>query len=169
MAAAYADFAKAYQSMFEMEFGLSEATPEGYMSALLEMARAFARAGDAQHAQDAYNAVRKRHSREEVEQIFRKLERAGTLKKTGAERERGGGRQRRGRLVRRRRSSSDVKADGFYGALRFPRSDASAGAFKRVNSIGDGIHSFKQRNARVSACRLRVVMGGCVMRRGVLV
>ena len=48
MAAAYADFAKAYQSAFEMEYGLSEATPEGYMNALLGMARAFARAGDAE-------------------------------------------------------------------------------------------------------------------------
>ena len=81
MAGAYADVAKAYQTMFEMEFGLSEATPEGYMSALLEMARAFARAGDAQHAQDAYNAVRKRHSREEVEQVFRKLDEQERLKR----------------------------------------------------------------------------------------
>ncbi|MDE0022299.1 MAG: hypothetical protein OXT69_13090 [Candidatus Poribacteria bacterium] len=74
MAAAYADFAKAYQSAFEMEYGLSEATPEGYMNALLGMARAFAKAGDAQHAQDAYNAVRKRHSREEVQQAFRRFD-----------------------------------------------------------------------------------------------
>ena len=81
MAAAYADVAKAYQSMFEMEYGLSEATPEGYMNALLEMARAFARAGDAQHAQDAYNAVRKRHSREEVEQVFRQLDERERLKR----------------------------------------------------------------------------------------
>ena len=49
-AAAYADFAKAYQSAFEMEYSLSEATPEGYMNALLGMARAFARAGDAERA-----------------------------------------------------------------------------------------------------------------------
>ena len=81
MAAAYADFAKAYQSMFEMEYGLSEATREGYMNALLEMARAFVRAGDAQHAQDAYNAVRKRHSREEVEQVFRQLDERERLKR----------------------------------------------------------------------------------------
>ncbi len=74
MAAAYADFAKAYQDAFEMEYALSEATPEGYMNALLGMARAFAKAGDAQRAQDAYNAVRKRHSREEIQQVFRLLD-----------------------------------------------------------------------------------------------
>ncbi|MDE0019779.1 MAG: hypothetical protein OXT69_00150 [Candidatus Poribacteria bacterium] len=81
MAAAYADFAKAYQDVFEMEYGLSEATPEGYMNALLGMARAFARAGDAQRAQDAYNAVRKRHSREEVEQVFRRFDERERLKR----------------------------------------------------------------------------------------
>ncbi len=81
MAAAYADFAKAYQDAFEMEYGLSEATPEGYMNALLGMARAFARAGDAQRAQDAYNAVRKRHSREEVEQVFRRFDEQERLKR----------------------------------------------------------------------------------------
>ncbi len=81
MAAAYADFAKAYQDVFEMEYGLSEATPEGYMNALLGMARAFAKAGDAQHAQDAYNAVRKRHSREEVEQAFRRFDEQERLKR----------------------------------------------------------------------------------------
>ena len=81
MAAAYADFAKAYQSAFEMEYSLSEATPEGYMNALLGMARAFAKAGDAQHAQDAYNAVRKRHSREEVEKIFRRFDEQERLKR----------------------------------------------------------------------------------------
>ncbi len=81
MAAAYADFAKAYQSAFEMEYGLSEATPEGYMNALLAMARAFAKAGDAQHAQDAYNAVRKRHSREEVERVFRRFDEQERLKR----------------------------------------------------------------------------------------
>ena len=67
--------------MFEMEYGLAELTSEGYMNALLEMARAFARAGDAQHAQDAYNAVRKRHSREEVEQVFRRLDERERLKR----------------------------------------------------------------------------------------
>ncbi|MDE0020406.1 MAG: hypothetical protein OXT69_03330 [Candidatus Poribacteria bacterium] len=81
MSAAYADFAKAYQDAFEMEYGLSEATPEGYMNALLGMARAFAKAGDAQHAQDAYNAVRKRHSREEVEQVFRRFDEQERLKR----------------------------------------------------------------------------------------
>ncbi|MDE0020404.1 MAG: hypothetical protein OXT69_03320 [Candidatus Poribacteria bacterium] len=81
MSAAYADFAKAYQSAFKMEYALSEATPEGYMNALLCMARAFARAGDAQRAQDAYNAVRKRHSREEVEQVFRRFDEQERLKR----------------------------------------------------------------------------------------
>ncbi len=81
MSAAYADFAKAYHDAFEMEYGLSEATPEGYMNALLGMARAFAKAGDAQHAQDAYNAVRKRHSREEVEQAFRRFDEQERLKR----------------------------------------------------------------------------------------
>ena len=81
MAAAYADFAKAYQDAFKMEYGLSEATPEGYMNALLGMARAFAKAGDAQHAQDAYNAVRKRHSREEVQQAFRRFDEQERLKR----------------------------------------------------------------------------------------
>ncbi len=81
MSAAYTDFAKAYQSAFEMEYSLSEATPEGYMNALLGMARAFAKAGDAQHAQDAYNAVRKRHSREEVERVFRRFDEQERLKR----------------------------------------------------------------------------------------
>ncbi len=81
MSSAYADFAKAYQSMFEMEYALSEATPEGYMNALLGMARAFAKSGDAQHAQDAYNAVRKRHSREEVERVFRRFDEQERLKR----------------------------------------------------------------------------------------
>ena len=81
MSAAYANFAKAYQSAFEMEYALSEATPEGYMNALLGMARAFAKAGDAQRAQDAYNAVRKRHSREEVEQVFRRFDEQERLKR----------------------------------------------------------------------------------------
>ncbi len=81
MSAAYADFAKAYQSAFEMEYALSDATSEGYMNALLDMARAFARAGDAQHAQDAYNAVRKRHSLEEVQQAFRRFDEQERLKR----------------------------------------------------------------------------------------
>ena len=81
MSAAYANFAKAYQDAFKMEYSLSEATPEGYMNALLGMARAFAKAGDAQHAQDAYNAVRKRHSREEVEQAFRRFDEQERLKR----------------------------------------------------------------------------------------
>ncbi|MDE0022215.1 MAG: hypothetical protein OXT69_12655 [Candidatus Poribacteria bacterium] len=81
MSAAYADFAKAYQSAFEMEYALSDATSEGYMNALLDMARAFARAGDAQRAQDAYNAVRKRHSREEIEQAFRRFDERERLKR----------------------------------------------------------------------------------------
>ncbi len=81
MAAAYADFAEAYQDAFEMEYGLSEATPEGYMNALLGMARAFAKAGDAQRAQDAYNAVRKRHSCEEIEQAFRRFDEQERLKR----------------------------------------------------------------------------------------
>ncbi len=81
MSAAYADFAKAYQSAFEMEYALSDATSEGYMNALLGMARAFARAGDAQRAQDAYNAVRKRHSLEEVQQAFRRFDEQERLKR----------------------------------------------------------------------------------------
>ena len=74
MSAAYADFAKAYQSAFETEYALSEATPEGYMNALLGMARAFARAGDAERAQNAYNAARKRYSPEEIQQAFRRFD-----------------------------------------------------------------------------------------------
>ena len=87
MAAAYADFAKAYQSAFEMEYALSEATPEGYMNALLGMARAFARAGDAKRGQDAYNAVRKRHSREEVLQVFRQLDKQDWLRREASNEE----------------------------------------------------------------------------------
>ena len=74
MSAAYANFAKAYQSAFEMEYALSEATPEGYMNALLGMARAFARAGDAKRGQDAYNAARKCYSPEEIQQAFRRFD-----------------------------------------------------------------------------------------------
>ena len=81
MSAAYADFAKAYQSAFEMEYGLSEATPEGYMNALLGMARAFARAGDAERAQDAYNAARKRYSPEEIQQAFRRFDEQERLRR----------------------------------------------------------------------------------------
>ena len=40
------------------------------MNALLGMARAFARAGDAERAQGAYNAARKRYSPEEIQQAF---------------------------------------------------------------------------------------------------
>ena len=87
MAAAYADLAKAYQSAFEMEYGLSEATPEGYMNALLGMARAFARAGDAKRGQDAYNAVRKRHSREEVQQAFRQMDERERLRRQASNEE----------------------------------------------------------------------------------
>ena len=81
MSAAYADFAKAYQSAFEMEYALSAATPEGYMNALLGMARAFARAGDAQNAQDAYNAARKRYSPEEIQQAFRRFDEQDRLRR----------------------------------------------------------------------------------------
>ena len=81
MAAAYADFAKAYQSAFETEYALSEATPEGYMNALLGMARAFARAGDAKRGQDAYNAVRKCYSREAVQQVFRQMDEQDRLRR----------------------------------------------------------------------------------------
>ena len=87
MAAAYADFAKAYQSAFEMEYSLSAATPEGYMNALLGMARAFARAGDAKRGQDAYNAVRKRHSREEVQQAFRQMDERERLRRQASNEE----------------------------------------------------------------------------------
>ena len=87
MAAAYADFAKAYQSAFEMGYGLSAATPEGYMNALLGMARAFARAGDAKRGQDAYNAVRKRHSREEVQQAFRQMDERERLRRQASNEE----------------------------------------------------------------------------------
>ena len=90
MAAAYADFAKAYQSAFEIEYGLSEATPEGYMNALLGMARAFARAGDAKRGQDAYNAVRKRHSREEVQQAFRQMDERERLRRQASNEENDG-------------------------------------------------------------------------------
>ena len=81
MSAAYADFAKAYQSAFEMEYALSAATPEGYMNALLGMARSFARAGDAKHAQDAYNAARKRYSPEEIQQAFRRFDEQDRLRR----------------------------------------------------------------------------------------
>ena len=81
MAAAYTDFAKAYQSAFEMEYALSEATPEGYMNALLGMARAFARAGDAERAQNAYNAARKRYSPEEIQQAFRRFDEQERLRR----------------------------------------------------------------------------------------
>ncbi len=57
MSAAYANFAKAYQTAFEMEYALSEATPEGYMNALLGMAR------------------------EEVEQAFRRFDEQERLKR----------------------------------------------------------------------------------------
>ena len=87
MSAAYADFAKAYQSAFEMEYALSEATPEGYMNALLSMARAFARAGDAKHAQDAYNAARKRYSVEEIKQAFRRLDEQERLRRQASNEE----------------------------------------------------------------------------------
>ena len=93
MSAAYADFAKAYESAFEMEYALSEATPEGYMNALLGMARAFARAGDAKHAQDAYNAARKRYSPEEIQQVFRRFDEQDRLRReaANAEDDSGGG------------------------------------------------------------------------------
>ena len=81
MSTAYADFAKAYQSAFEMEYSLSEATPEGYMNALLGMARAFARAGDADRAQNAYNAARKRYSPEEIQQVFRRFDEQERLRR----------------------------------------------------------------------------------------
>ena len=81
MSAAYANFAKAYQSAFEMEYALSEATPEGYMNALLGMARAFARAGDAERAQNAYNAARKRYSPEEIQQAFRRFDEQDRLRR----------------------------------------------------------------------------------------
>ena len=81
MSAAYADFAKAYQGAFEMEYSLSEATPEGYMNALLGMARAFARAGDAKRGQDAYNAARKRYSPEEIQQAFRRFDEQDRLRR----------------------------------------------------------------------------------------
>ena len=87
MAAAYADFAKAYQSAFEMEYSLSEATPEGYMNALLGMARAFARAGDAERAQNAYNAARKRYSPEEIQQVFRRFDEQDRLRRQAAKEE----------------------------------------------------------------------------------
>ena len=87
MAAAYADFAKAYQSAFEMEYALSEATPEGYMNALLGMARAFARAGDAERAQNAYNAARKRYSPEEIQQAFRRFDEQDRLRRQASNEE----------------------------------------------------------------------------------
>ena len=90
MSAAYADFAKAYQGAFETEYALSEATPEGYMNALLGMARAFARAGDAKRGQDAYNAVRKRHSREEVQQAFRQMDERERLRRQASNEENDG-------------------------------------------------------------------------------
>ena len=87
MSAAYADFAKAYESAFEMEYALSEATPEGYMNALLGMARAFARAGDAERAQNAYNAARKRYSPEEIQQVFRRFDEQDRLRREASNEE----------------------------------------------------------------------------------
>ena len=89
MSAAYADSAKAYQSAFDMEYSLSEATPEGYMNALLGMARAFARAGDAERAQNAYNAARKRYSPEEIQQVFRRFDEQERLRREASNEEDG--------------------------------------------------------------------------------
>ena len=79
--AAYAVFAKAYESMFKTAYSLPDETPESYMNALIGMARAFAKAGDAKHAQDAYNAARKRYSPEEIQQAFRRFDEQERLRR----------------------------------------------------------------------------------------
>ena len=81
MDAAYAVFAKTYESMFKTAYSLPDETPEGYMNALIGMARAFAKAGDAKHAQDAYNAARKRYSPEEIQQVFRRFDEQDRLRR----------------------------------------------------------------------------------------
>ena len=79
IAEAYAEFAEAYRGAFEAEYGLTDDTPEGRMSALLDIARAFAKSGDAENAQAAYNAARKRYTRAQVEEAFRRLDGGGEI------------------------------------------------------------------------------------------
>ena len=81
LADAYAQFAEAYRSAFEAEYGPPADTPEGRMSALLGMARAFAKAGDAEQAQAAYNEARKRYTRGQVQEAFRRLDEAERLRR----------------------------------------------------------------------------------------
>ena len=81
LADAYAQFAEAYRSAFEAEYGPPADTPEGRMNALLGMARAFAKAGDAEQAQAAYNEARKRYTREQVQEAFRRLDEAERLRR----------------------------------------------------------------------------------------
>ena len=78
---AYAQFAEAYRSAFEAEYGPPADTPEGRMNALLGIARAFAKAGDAEQAQAAYNEARKRYTREQVQEAFRRLDKAERLRR----------------------------------------------------------------------------------------
>ena len=81
LADAYAQFAEAYRSAFEAEYGPPADTPEGRMSALLGMARAFAKSGDAEQAQAAYNEARKRYTRGQVQEAFRRLDEAERLRR----------------------------------------------------------------------------------------
>ena len=81
LADAYAQFAEAYRSAFEAEYGPPADTPEGRMSALLGIARAFAKAGDAEQAQAAYNEARKRYTRGQVQEAFRRLDEAERLRR----------------------------------------------------------------------------------------
>ena len=81
LADAYAQFAEAYRGAFEAEYGPPADTPEGRMNALLGMARAFAKAGDAEQAQAAYNEARKRFTREQVQEAFRRLDEAERLRR----------------------------------------------------------------------------------------
>ena len=89
LADAYAQFAEAYRSAFEAEYGPPADTPEGRMNALLGMARAFAKAGDAEQAQAAYNEARKRYTREQVQEAFRRLDEAERLRRQQGEEQEG--------------------------------------------------------------------------------
>ena len=90
LADAYAQFAEAYRSAFEAEYGPPADTPEGRMNALLGMARAFAKAGDAEQAQAAYNEARKRYTRGQVQEAFRRLDEAERLRRQQEDQEDGG-------------------------------------------------------------------------------
>ena len=89
LADAYAQFAEAYRSAFEAEYGPPADTPEGRMNALLGIARAFAKAGDAEQAQAAYNEARKRYTRGQVQEAFRRLDEAERLRRQQGEEQEG--------------------------------------------------------------------------------